>query len=246
MRTKRWIAVAAALLCSLQAAAVQAEAAAHHRYIFQKSFEITASLRKMAASEGYLPFLGPDSPGVKELAERVAAVDLEEPDTVVVIGVAEELPELMLRLMIASLMNKNPSTDFSLFDDRAVKETLMAQIPLFISSAWLSGQGVDWIVLSNCVTISGMDDLPEGLSSHTFVAFVYREEQVIYLVSFLPNERWQFVSYFAKLMPYDPSMSVDMIGELINIMLPGCGTLIMNGLQITTFTGKEIADLLLE
>jgi len=246
MRIKKWFAVVVALLCILQAVAVGAEAETHYRFLFQKSLELTETLRKMAASEGYLSLYGRASPGLKELAEHVAAVEFGKPDTAAIIGIPEESLELALKLLIAPLKRENPSVDFSLFDDAAVKEMFMAQLPSTITNGWASSQGIDWIVLSNAITISGMDDLPEGLSNHTYVALAYHEKQVVCLISFSPVERWQFVSYYAKLIPYDSNLGMEPIQEIINTMLPGWGGLFSSNLQITTFTNIEVSGLLLE
>jgi len=246
MKIKKWCADAAALLCVLQVAPVRAEAESHYRFLFQKGLALTETLRKMAASEGYLSLCAPASPGLMELAERVATVAFGEPDTAAVIVVPEESLELALKVSIAPLMRENPSIDYSLFEDTTVREMFMAQLPNTIADAWVARRGIDWVMLSNAITISGMDDLPEGLSNHTYMALAYHEEQVVCLVSFSPSERWQFVSYFAKLIPYDSNLGTEPIQEIINTMLPGWGKLFSSNLQITTFTNKEVSDLLFE
>ena len=243
MRINKWIAIVTALLCILHAAAVHAETETHHRFMLQKSIELSETLQKMAASKGFLSLFARNSPDTTELAARIAILDFGKPDAAVIIMVPKESLDLTLKLMIAPLMKENPSFDFSLFDDATIKERMMEQIPQIVPNALLTSQGVDWVVLSNALTYSGMDDLPEGLSSHAFAAFAFREERMIYLVSFTPNERWQFVSYYARLMPYDPDLGMDTIQKLIDTMLPGYGKLISSSLQTTTFTGKEISDL---
>jgi len=237
MKTKKWIAMVAALLCALQIAAAQAQVEPHHGFLLQKGVALTETLQKMAA-------FAAGSPDVKELAEGIAAGAFGEPDAAVIIELPEASLEMLFQSFTVHLMQEDPSIDLSLFDDAEVKEMFMARVPGMISNVWLSRQGYAWMMLSNTAAFSGMDDLPEGLSEQTYVALVYREAQVICLVAFSPNDRWRFVSYFAQFMPYDPELSTETIQELVDTVLPGWGALVLRSLRITALTGEDVSGLL--
>lgn len=247
MKSKKWIAIVVTLLCVLQIVVAQAaEAEAHHRFLLRKGVELTETLQKMAASEGYMSLFFSGTPDVKELAEEIAIGEFGKPDAAVIIELPEVSLELLLELLTASLINEDSSIDLSLFDDTTVKDMLIMRIPSIIPNLWLSRQGYAWMMLSNAITVSEMDDLPEGLGDYTYAALVYPEKQVVCLILFSPNNRWGFVSCFAQFMPYDSSLSMETMQEMINAEFPGWGNRVLSSFRIITFTGEEITDLLSE
>ncbi|MCL2810886.1 MAG: hypothetical protein FWD25_03240 [Clostridia bacterium] len=244
MRTKKWIAMICALFCALHIAAPQVEAETHHGFLVQKSVEVTETLGKMAASEEYLSFFFIDRPTVGELAKNIGAGDFGKPDEAVIIQFSTASEELLWQLVIANLMDYDPSIDLSLFADTEVKEMVMARMIRNIPFQLLARHGQAWIALNTVVALVGEDDLPEGLSGQTYVALVYHEAQVVSLITFFPNDRWRFVSYSAHFIPYDSNLGTGTIQELLSAELVGWEKIVWDSLRIISLTSEEVSGLL--
>ena len=237
---RKWIAVAAALLFALQIAPARAEA--HHAFALWKGMELAETMGKMAANESYVSLVSPMRE-MQELAQQIGAGAYGRPDAAVII----ELPESMLDGLLLGIVLEAGSEAVPLLDEPVFVEEIKKKIPDTLPTLLMAQQGVEWLMLGNILTASGMDDLPVGLDCPAYALLLYEKEQVVCLAMFSPNARWQFASYHARFAPYVPqleTLDVKAVREMLSAALPSGRWLDLSELRITAYSGEEIAALL--